>query len=332
MLSYPRNVRNGLSLLLFSAFFGPWLWAAAPAGAASAKPDSNPAPTVYPVAILPFSQRGAADADLGKQVSELLFAELVSRPELLLVEREELKKVLSETELNLSGLVSPGQATQIGQLTGAKILVTGSVLTIGAKRYLVAKIIGTETSRVLGASVKGLARGDVDDLIQPLAEQVAAVISQRANVLVAKPEKPEDRIAAIREKLGKAARPLLAIIIKERHVGPAVIDPAAQTELTHLALATGFQVIDAVAGNPTQADIVVRGEGISEYALRRGNLISIRARLEVKATDPKTNRVLAVERQTVVAVGVAEQVAAKSALQQAAARIAERLLPKLVRP
>ena len=60
--------------------------------------------------------------------------------------------------------------------------------------------------------------------------------------------------------------------------------------------------------------------------------MSVRARVEVKAVDRKTGRVLAADRQTVRAVDLSEQVAGKAALQEAAADIAERLLPKLVRP
>lgn len=325
--------RRRNSLVVLPVFFGLCLYvAAAPRESTAAKASVDAGKPVYPIAILPFSERGHADGDLGKQVSELLFAELVVRPDLLLVEREALHKALAEAELSLSGLVDPSQATRIGQLTGAKILVCGSALTIGTKRYLVAKIIGTETSRVLGASVKGLACGDVDELVPLLAEQIVHVISTKADLLVAKPETPADRIARIREKIGEAVRPLLAIDVTEQHIGPAVIDPAAQTELRHMALAAGFKIIDSDADNPTKADIVVRGEGVSEYALRRGGLISVRARLEVKASDPRTGRILAVDRQTVVGVGIAEQIAAKSALQEAAARIAERLLPKLVKP
>jgi hypothetical protein len=51
----------------------------------------------------------------------------------------------------------------------------------------------------------------------------------------------------------------------------------------------------------------------------------------VKAVDAETGRVLAVERQTAVAVDLNEQIAGKAALQQASAAIAERLLPKLTR-
>jgi hypothetical protein len=78
------------------------------------------------------------------------------------------------------------------------------------------------------------------------------------------------------------------------------------------------------------APVKLIGEGISEFASRIGDLVSVKARLEVKAIDPVNGQVIAVERQTVVMVDATEQIAAKNALQRAAAMIAERLLPKLV--
>ena len=51
---------------------------------------------------------------------------------------------------------------------------------------------------------------------------------------------------------------------------------------------------------------------------------------EVKAIDRATDKVIAVDRQTTVVVDLTEQIAGKKALQSAAARIAERMLPRLV--
>ena len=65
--------------------------------------------------------------------------------------------------------------------------------------------------------------------------------------------------------------------------------------------------------------------------MRRGNLVSVKARVELKAVDRKTGQVLAVDRETAVEVDLTEQIAGKKALQTAAAAIAERLLPKLVK-
>ena len=49
-------------------------------------------------------------------------------------------------------------------MIGAKILITGSVIELDRNLYLVAKIIGTETGRVLGSSVKGKTNDDLSEL------------------------------------------------------------------------------------------------------------------------------------------------------------------------
>ena len=91
-------------------------------------------------------------------------------------------------------------------------------------------------------------------------------------------------------------------------------------------------MIDSCEGNRKKADLWLIGEGFSEFAARHGNLVSVKARLELKAVDAATGQVLAIDRQTSVEVDLTEQIAAKAALQGAAADIAERILPKLVKP
>ena len=145
---------------------------------------------------------------------------------------------------------------------------------------------------------------------------------------MAKEVNPEDRIAVIKEALGSAKRPTVLVKVRERHVGQATLDPAAEVELIKFCRDTGFEVIDSQSGTSKQADVVIEGEGLSEFAMRRGNLVSVKARLEVKAVDRATDKV---DRQTAVEVDLTEQIAGKKALQDAAAAIAERLLPKLVR-
>ena len=287
-------------------------------------------PAVYPTAIFPFAERGDGVKGYGEKVSDILFASLVVDPELYLVDRAEMGKTLSEHELNLSGIVAPGQAVQVGQLTGAKILLTGSVIEADKALYIIAKIIGTETSRVFGESVKGRTSDEIAPLVEELAAQVAEAIKGKADKLVAHEVSREDRIAAINKTLGKAARPTVLITIAERHVGQATIDPAAETEMALLCKETGFEVLDAAAGRKG-ADILIKGEGFSEFAMRRGNLVSVKARLEVKAIDPATDKIIAIDRQVAVEVDLTEQIAGKKALQKAAAMIAERMLPKLVK-
>ena len=286
---------------------------------------------VYPTAIFAFAERGEGVKGYGEKVSDILFARLVARPELFLVDRQDLEKTLKEHELNLSGMVAPGQAVQVGQLTGAKILLTGSVIEADKTLYLVAKVIGTETSRVLGESVKGKTSDEIAPLVEALAEKVAATIMKDSDKLVAKEVRLEDRIAALNKALGDAERPTVMISVAERHVGMPTIDPAAETEISMLCKETGFEVLDPETGLKKQADIMIKGEAFSEFAMRRGNLVSVKARLEVKAVDRTTDRIIAVDRQVAVEVDLTEQIAGKKAIQEAAAAIAERLLPKLVK-
>jgi len=285
---------------------------------------------VYPTAIFAFEERGSGVKDYGAKVSDILFAKLVADPNLVLVDRQDLKKTLDEHELNLSGMVTPDQAVKVGKLTGAKILVTGSIIEADKTLYVVAKIIGTETTRVLGESVKGKTSDEIGPLVEQLAKQVGECIVKNADKLVSKEVKIEDRIAALKKELGDAKRPSVVVKISERHVGQPTIDPAAQTEVSMFCKETGFDVLDPMASEK-KADIVIEGEGFSEFAARRGNIVSVKARVEIKAIDRQTDKVIAIDRQTAVEVDLTEQLAAKKALQEAAALIAERMLPKLVK-
>jgi hypothetical protein len=183
---------------------------------------------------------------------------------------------------------------------------------------------------VLGASVKGAVDDELDGLVEELAKNVASTITERAKDLVAKTVTEEDRLAALVKKTGKGKRPSVWIDIPERHIGQTTYDPAAETELTLFCKELGFEVIDRKEGNRKDADVVLIGEGFSQFASRHGNLVSVKARLEVKALDRASGKVLAIDRQTSVAVDLAEHIAGKTALQEAAASIAERMLPKLV--
>ena len=121
-----------------------WMVLAAGLAFAGLGASAQESMTVYPTAILPFHERGEGVRGYGSTASDILFAALVANPDLLLVDRAEIDKTLAEQELNLSGMVSPGDAVKVGNLIGAKVLVTGSVIDADQTTYLVARIIGTE--------------------------------------------------------------------------------------------------------------------------------------------------------------------------------------------
>lgn len=283
---------------------------------------------VLTVAVFDFESRDEAVRDFGPKVATLINASLSAEPQIITVERAELEKVLGEQELGSSGTVSPETAAKVGHLTGAKVLVTGRVFRADKELILVAKIIGTETSRVYGELAKGPAAGSLTDLSTELAKKIAATVVHKGETLVAKVESREDRIARIKAGLKQKELPLVAVKITERHFGGQVIDPAAETEMGLILQQCGFTLVDDKSARKPEVEIT--GDAFSAFGLRKGNLISCRARVELKAQS-RAGEILVVDRQTSVAVDITEQTSAKLALQQAAAELAERVLPRIVK-
>ena len=279
------------------------------------------------VAVFDFASPDEAVHDLGPKVSTLVDATLSANPDLITVERADLEKALSEQELGLSGTVSPESAAKVGQLTGAKVLVTGRVFKADEQTILVAKIIGTETGRVYGEMVTGRPDALITDLSADLAKKIAADVVQKGDTLTAKVLTHEDRVTKIKGLLVGKKLPAVSVKITEQHFGQHVIDPAAQTELALLLQETGFTVVDENSTN--RAEVEITGEALSEYGLRHGNLQSCRGRIEIKAREAASGNLITVDRQTSVAVDIAEHIAAKTALQNGADELAERVLPKL---
>jgi hypothetical protein len=164
-----------------------------------------------------------------------------------------------------------------------------------------------------------------------MAARIAKIVADKADTLVAKVEKPEDLIGRLQPQVQGKKLPTVSITIAERHIGTATIDPAAETEVGFILQKLGFAVTDK-KDTTAKADIEITGEAFSEFGMRKGNLVSCKGRVELKATDKATGRVLFIDRQTTVAVDLSEHLAGKTALQDAAAKLTERLLPALLKP
>ncbi len=199
--------------LTLVAILASLLW---PISAALAQ-DTQPANGKLTVAILDFDASTAPSPELGKQVAEALTAMLTGEPGFSLVDRASMGKTLLEAELNATGLVSPEKATKIGQLVGAKLLVTGKIFPLDKQLYVTAKIIGTETTLVDGILVKGNQQGEVGKLVMQLSEKIAAHVREAGPKLVAG-DGPADPVSALVAKLKGMKLPKIAVTITERHI------------------------------------------------------------------------------------------------------------------
>lgn len=285
------------------------------------------APQPLTVAVFDFQGADGATKEAGNQLAVLLTANLSTADNLITVEREELEKVLGEQELGLSGTVSPETAAKVGHLTGAKVLVTGRVFKAGRQTMLVAKVIGTETSRVFGQTGKISTIDDLPEAAETMAKKIAETIQSKGDTFVAKAVPREERIKALAEANKAAEGKAVKVVIPEEHFGARVIDPAAQTQLSEIFQRAGYTLVDE--GSKQKPDIEVTGEAFSAHGFRKGNLVICRARVELKAREVESGKILFTSSQTSVAADITEQTAAKTALENAALEIAGRLLPAL---
>ena len=230
-----------------------------------------------------------------------------------------------------------------------RVRITGRIFPVGKKLYLTAKIVSTETSKVQVVAAKGPMEGELDEIVMQLAGKLKETIAAKGAAMLPKPTTKKDVIAIIKKQLGDQKLPIFAVKILEQHMRQSVPDPAAETEINFILKACGAPVIstkdpllsnwakeflkDTGAELPSalsKAEILIVGEGFSEFAGATGKLISCKARLELKAVSAKSGALLATGRATTTAVDLAEGIAAKTALQEAALDIAEKLIPQAV--
>jgi hypothetical protein len=295
---------------------------------ASAPVDDSAQPLA--VAVLDFQSSDDTLQKQGSDAATLLEANLSTAEHAVTVELQEVNKLLSEQELGASGLVSSDTAAKIGSLTGAQVLVTGRILAVGSQFVLVAKVMSTETSRVYGVTTTLTSLESIPLATEDLSKKIDAVLGTHRDVLVAKQETPDQRLQRLRGLVAHGPLPSVSVKITEKDYTEDVIDPAAQTEITLLLQQLGYQVIDPDQTHKP-ADIAITGEAFSELGALHGNLVSGRGRIEIKMVHGATQELIAADRETQIAVAIGARTAGKEALQKAADKLIERIIPHLLK-
>jgi TolB-like protein len=132
------------------------------------------------VGVLDFSgvmmSNAGASVSLGKAVSSMLITELVGRPGITVIERQDLRKVLEEQRLALSGVVDESTAIEVGRILGAQYMIFG-VATSWSGLRLDMRAVDVETSEILSVEKMQGEDDELLDMVVRIGDRFAETLS-----------------------------------------------------------------------------------------------------------------------------------------------------------
>jgi len=162
-----------------------------------------------------------------------------------LVERARLDKALTELKLNQTGLVEASAATQLGNVIGARVFISGKLMKSGDDWVCVLKLIDTQTSEIAATRVTAKSDGGSGPLADAVAEAIEKKVASGSFATAGGVGAGQgDAINAVRTRLAGKTLPVVAVRVPENHVGTWVPDPAGENELISVLTRAGYRVVD----------------------------------------------------------------------------------------
>jgi len=125
------------------------------------------------IAVLDFQMQGKQyqNSDMGAIVAEWLITALVKEGRFEVVERRLLQKVMQEHQLAMSGVVDDSSISELGQILGVKIIISGAVLHFQNIIEVNARIIDVSNGSIIAAeSVKSSSAASLESLVVQMAQ------------------------------------------------------------------------------------------------------------------------------------------------------------------
>lgn len=139
------------------------------------------------LAVLDFNDLSDCVSAFGRLTAEELVTRLFKTKRVRVVERGLLKKALEELKFNLSELVDPTRAKQLGKQVGANAIVSGTITDMGSSVKINARVIEVERGDVLAAAGVEIAK---DESVKQLVSQTLSCPGREKPPQAMKQEEP----------------------------------------------------------------------------------------------------------------------------------------------
>lgn len=135
------------------------LAACAAAPVAAPRADLAPERKVLTVAVLEFEDHGIGQTvstqGLGRTLADRISEQLAGRPDLRLIDRESLQKVLEELSLTSLDIADREGQLRLGKLLGAQYLIMGGYTSLAGGLRIDGRIVEVERGIAEGSSLEG---------------------------------------------------------------------------------------------------------------------------------------------------------------------------------
>jgi len=111
-------------------------------------------------------------ANLGVGLAMMLTTEMMRNPRATMVERDQIRALIDEQGLTLSGMIDPATAIEVGKLSGVEYMVFGTYTDVMSRLRVDVRIVDVETGVLLRAQEVTKPRAEVFETVAELARSI----------------------------------------------------------------------------------------------------------------------------------------------------------------
>lgn len=115
-------------------------------------------------------------SQLSRALSEMLIEQLLSYPDLQVVERMRLREILDEQKLGSSALADQDARLRLGRIAGAQHMVFGSLISLGDITRADVRLVSVQTSQVLTSHETSVKTDELGTAMVDVARALATSI------------------------------------------------------------------------------------------------------------------------------------------------------------
>lgn len=242
-------------------------------------------------------------AQYSKTCSEWIQTAMANSP-FTVIERSQLKKVLGEVELQMSGLVDQEGAVKVGKMLSANKVMIGSLSKIGGKYVLDGRIVDVEKGAAeYGQKEFTWQESDLDVCVQRYVDNILLKMTGRPvaenRALIVKAEKTsEDTGPLERERVEKTIRTLydayvnrdldayLSVVDDDARFWCSAYDLKGRNAIKAFRSGTTFRLLDNFSYTSTDMKIEIQGTQATVWntysltfrVIKTGKMITEKAR------------------------------------------------------